>query len=190
MTIPLQNLIDKKPEGAEKTVFESSDLKEAMKTLKLADPNAYLPIVLPLQNEEDKTGSLLNDIINEQGNLNENDFFLFQFPRLLPINSEKQVLNEAEETDEPTYDKYGYLIKREFENLFRTLPNNTRLGKLKFYKSGKVKLQIGDNLFNVGCGITSRFAQELAFVSKKSNEAVFLGSLKDKNIVVTPELNI
>jgi hypothetical protein len=182
----------KKPDiVSDKNIFESSDLKEAMKLLKQSDPNAYLPIVLPLQsNEDNHQASLFNEIINEEGDLNEDNFFLFQFPRLLPINSEKQVQNEAEETDEPTYDKHGYMIKREYENLLKTLPANSKLGKLKFYKSGKVKLQIGDNLFDVGSGITSRFAQELAVISKKTNEAAFLGDLRDKNIIITPELNI
>jgi hypothetical protein len=191
IVIPLQTLIERKPESKDKRLRESSDLKEAMNLLKTADPNLYLPIVLPLKNTEDnENANLIHDIFNEQGSLNEDHFFMFQFPRILPINSEKLMQNEAEEKEAPEHDKLGNVKKKEFENLFKDLPKNSKLGKLKFYKSGKVKMQIGDNLFDVGCGITARFAQEIAVVSKNTNEAVFLGKLKDKNIVITPELNI
>jgi len=127
--------------------------------------------------------------MNDQGALNEEDFFLFQFPRILPVNSDKQIQNELEDTDEPTYDNNGFLVTKEFENVFKSIANNSKLGKLKFYKSGKIKLQMGDNIFDINSGITSRFAQELSIVSPHTNELVFLGNLKEKKIVITPNMN-
>jgi hypothetical protein len=188
--IPLQNLLEKKPEIKEKKLRESSDLKEALIQIKQNDPNAYIPTVLPFKNTDDSEHhSVIHDILTEQGNLKEEDFFLFQFPRILPIDCDKQIQNEMEDTDEPTYDNNGFLIQKEFENVLKTLPKNSKLGKLKFYKSGKIKLQIGDNLFDMGLGITSRFAQELAVVSPQTGELVFLGNVKEKKIVITPDMN-
>ena len=189
--IPLQSLLEKKTEVKEKKHRESSDLKEALNLIKSSDSSSYLPIVLPFKNYEDSDNlNIIHDILNDQGVLNEEDFFLFQFPRILPINSDKQLQNELEDADEPIYDNNGYLVTKEYENVFKSIPGNNKLGKLKFYKSGKIKLQMGDNYFDINSGITSRFAQELSVLSKDKNELIFLGNIKDKKIVVTPNMNI
>ena len=124
--------------------------------------------------------------------LNEDNLFLFQFPRQIPINLEIQEKEKLEETlnEEPSYDANGYLIKPEFKNVFNELPKNTRLGKLKIFKSGKVKMQIGDTLFDVIPGTNTKFVQQAAVMTnKESNQAYILGNVTNKKLVVIPELS-
>ncbi len=128
-------------------------------------------------------------MINEKGTLNENKIFLFQFPRVIPFNLEIQekMKNDELDTEEPTYDSNGYLVKAEFKNVFKAIKSNLNIGKIKFYKSGKIKLQIGQSLFDISGGINTKFAQEVALYSSNSDEIVFLGKINDKKIVVTPD---
>lgn len=124
--------------------------------------------------------------------MNEDNLFLFQFPRQIPINLEIQEKEKLEETlnEEPSYDTNGYLIKPEFKNVFNELPKNTRLGKLKIFKSGKVKMQIGDTLFDVIPGTNTKFVQQAAVMTnKESNQAYILGNVTNKKLVVIPELS-
>lgn len=155
------------------------------------DSTAYVPIVLPFRTgEESNDESLIKDIINEDRTLNENELFLFQFPRYVPMNIESQVKLKNEEIIEDQIYDGAVTEKKEFENLLNTLPKNSKVGKLKVFKSGKIKLQIGENLFDINPGINNKFAQEVAVISTQTNEAIFLPKIKDKKIVVTPDLNL
>lgn len=63
----------------------------------------------------------------------------------------------------------------------------TKLGKLLMLKSGRVKLRIGDVLFDVSPGINCRTRQELAVVDTAKKECTVLGSVGQR-VVVTPDL--
>ena len=173
------------PKVEEKKVKENKgeDLLFAINNLKLKDPNSYLPTTLPFTSNDQDTKTL---------DLNENDAYLFQFPRIIPtdLESQKKLKEEELDADEPTYDQHGYLIKSSFENSFKKLPKNASIGKLKIYKSGKLKMQIGDIMYDVTAGINCKFAQELGVVFPKTQEAFFLGKIREKKLIVTPELNI
>lgn len=121
--------------------------------------------------------------------MNENNIFLFQFPRVIPFNLEIQEKMKNDEilNDEPTYDSNGYLVKPEFKNVFKSIKSNLKIGKIKFYKSGKIKLEIGNTNFDLNGGVSSKFAQEVTLYSNESNEIVFLGKLNDKKIIITPD---
>lgn len=177
---------------------EKLDIKLAINQLKsqAGSNNAYLPITLPfcedqqkIINPSDEQKYLASEFINSSNTLNENELFLIQFPKFMPINKELQKKLKLEELDneEPVYDTTGFLIKNDFENVFKTLQNNTHLGKLKIYKSGKVKMQIGENLFDMNYGMKTNFAQEISVVSKASKEIFILGSVRDRNLVMTHE---
>ncbi len=178
-----------------KLLLEQTDLKTVIKSMRTKDPSSYLPTTIPfksLDEDEDPSKIAAREILNENGSLNESDMFLLQFPRLIPVNSEIQTKLKAEEieNEEPVYDQNGFLVKNEFENVFKEFPNYSQMGKLKIYKSGKIKLQLGNNLYDVSTGVNCKFAQELGVVSSKSSEAFFLGKIRDKKLIVTPELNL
>ena len=157
--------------------------------------NTYLPITLPFneddpnQTENDKNTAVSSMLINESGHLIENEYFMVQFPKFMPLNKELQtkLKNEELDNEEPVYDNMGFLITKDFENVFKSLKNNSNLGKIKVYKSGKVKMQIGDNLFDLNTGIKTSFSQEFAVLAKQSKELFILGNIKDKNLIVTHE---
>lgn len=115
--------------------------------------------------------------------------FLFQFPRVIPYDLEVQekMKNEELQSEEPSYDSNGYLLRPEFKNVFRSIKSNINIGKIKFYKSGKIKIEIGQTHFDLNAGISSKFAQEITLFSSQSNELVFLGKINDKKIIVTPD---
>lgn len=95
--------------------------------------------------------------------------------------------NDELDNEEPTYDSNGYLVKPEFQNVFKHIKSNMKFGKIKFYKSGKIKLQIGNTLFDITGGINTKFAQEIMLYSNQSDEIVFLGKVNDKKVIVTPD---
>jgi len=108
---------------------------------------------------------------------------------VLPYNLEAQekMKNDELDNEEPTYDSNGYLVKAEFQNVFKAIKNNMNLGKIKFYKSGKIKLEIGQSQFDISGGINTKFAQEIALYSGQTDEIVFLGKINDKKVIVTPD---
>ena len=167
-----------------------------MFNLKLKDPTVYLPTTLPFNktDEGNDTENISQEFYNENDTLNEKDFFLIQMPRLLPMDIESQNKSKKEEIEnEYEYEQGGASNKGnklDFESSFKLIPPNSKLGKLKFYKSGKVKLLIGKNLFDITSGVDCQFAQELAVVSAETCEAYFLGKIREKKLIVTPELNL
>jgi len=62
-----------------------------------------------------------------------------------------------------------------------------KVGKLYVLKSGKLKLQIGENMFDVAQGMPYSFLQELHYLNLEQKEMFNLGDL-EKRIVVTPDL--
>jgi DNA-directed RNA polymerase III subunit RPC4 len=173
---------------------EGLDMKTAINKLKEKDPTMYFPTTLPFVHPEEDAEDYYTakEIMNENGSLKENDILFFQFPRLLPVDLDiqKKLLNDEIDPAESEYDPNGFLIKNEFENMFKSIPNNTKIGKLKIFKSGKVKLQIGENLYDISAGINCKFAQEYAVVSQDTHEAIFLGKAQDKKLVVTPKISL
>ena len=67
-------------------------------------------------------------------------------PRIIPYDLEVQekVKNEEIVNDEPQFDQNGFLLKTGFSNVFNSIKSNMKLGKIKFYKSGKIKMEIGN----------------------------------------------
>lgn len=68
----------------------------------------------------------------------------------------------------------------------RDLPSGY-LGKLMVYRSGKVKMKIGDILFDVSIGTKSTCLQHVAHISTKDKTAMILGTIKQRT-VVTPNI--
>ncbi len=150
---------------------EDEDIRGIVNNLRAKDTTGYYPTTLPFKLNDLDDNNIIKDLINEKGHLNENKIFLFQFPRVIPYNLEIQekMKNDEIDNEEPTYDSNGYLVKPEFQNVFKNIKSNMNIGKIKFYKSGKIKLQIGNTLFDISGGINTKFAQEIMLCSNQSD---------------------
>ncbi|KAJ8478054.1 hypothetical protein OPV22_021781 [Ensete ventricosum] len=62
------------------------------------------------------------------------------------------------------------------------------MGKIMVYKSGKVKMQLGDVLFDISPGLKCEFAQDIAAINTKEKHCCILGKL-NKRAVITPDMD-
>ncbi|CAL9069821.1 uncharacterized protein LOC135626849 [Musa acuminata AAA Group] len=62
------------------------------------------------------------------------------------------------------------------------------MGKLLVYKSGKVKMKLGDTLFDVSPGLCGSFAQDVVAINTKDKRCCVLGEI-DRRAVVTPDID-
>jgi hypothetical protein len=118
--------------------------------------------------------------------IKSNEMCLFQLPSSLPIplpekpKTEKDVKVEKEKVvvdpDEAT----------SFENEVKHISDlpEGKLGKLKVYKSGKVKLQIGGFLYDVMPGSECSFLQQIMVVSPDTKQCYQLGDLQKQFICI------
>ena len=193
------NLSDKalphpKKEKKKKINPEEYSILNAINNIKKKDPDAYIPILLPfgLENKNQNNKKTTKDEIYLNNNeLNENNIFVIQFPKQIPIKSENQEKQKMEENnnDEPMYDDNGYLIQPEFKNVFKEIPKYSNLGKLKIYKSGKVKMEFGNVLFDVIPGSFVKFAQQASVVKNDNKQTFLLGKVNSKKLIVIPEID-
>ena len=177
-----------------KTNPEEYGILNAIKNIKKKDPDSYVPILLPfgLNKEESNNKKTTKDEIYLNNNeLNENNIFVIQFPKQIPIKSENQEKQKMEENnnDEPMYDDNGYLIQPEFKNIFKEIPKYSNLGKLKIFKSGKVKMEFGNVLFDVIPGSFVKFAQQASVVKNDNKQTFLLGKINSKKLIVIPEID-
>ena len=177
-----------------KTNPEEFGILNAINNIKKKDPDSYVPILLPfgLNKEETNNKKTTKDEIYLNDNeLNENNIFVIQFPKQIPIKSEDQEKQKMEENnnDEPMYDDNGYLIQPEFKNVFKEIPKYSNLGKLKIFKSGKVKMEFGNVLFDVIPGSFIKFAQQASIIKKDNKQTFLLGKINSKKLIVIPEIN-
>lgn len=136
-----------------------------------------LPTTLPFEkegkSEKKQSISELKDVFE----LKENEPFLIQFPRILPFESkDKKGNNEKQEEKE----------EKPYVNPFEEVENNAKIGKLRIYKSGKMKMEIGNILFDVTQGIKNTFSQEILL--EKETNAYILSKIKPEKLIVSPEI--
>ena len=178
-----KNLNDKEKEKQNGKIY---DIESIINDIKEKDPKAYVPIVLPF--EKDQTKKNLKEELNK-----DNGLFIFQFPRQIPIKDLSTQIKAKEEentNEEPNYDENGFLISQEFKNSFNEIKDNTKIGKLVFMKSGKIKIKMGDIYFDINEGSLTKFAQYSAIVTgNDDNQAFILGQPLNKKLIVTPEFD-
>ena len=165
---------------------EVYDIESIINDIREKDPKAYVPIVLPFEEEESKKN--LKEELNKENNL-----FIFQFPRQIPIKDlplQTKAKEEENVNEEPNYDENGFLISQEFKNSFQELKDNTTIGKLVIMKSGKIKIKMGDIYFDINEGSLTKFAQYSAIVTgNDDSQAFLLGQPLNKKLIVTPEFD-
>ncbi|KAK1399669.1 DNA-directed RNA polymerase III subunit rpc4-like [Heracleum sosnowskyi] len=63
------------------------------------------------------------------------------------------------------------------------------MGKMLVYKSGAIKLKLGDILYDVSAGSSCIFAQDVAAINTVDKECCFLGEI-EKRAIVTPDQSL
>lgn len=117
-------------------------------------------------------------LLGSQEELVEDTYFLMQMPCVLPEmrNPEDEVFREQEDA-----------LSAGAGSTITRLPDG-KLGKLRIYKSGKVRMEIGGVSFCVDQGCDTFFQQDLALVCPLAGEIFNLGNVNTR-MVLTPDLD-
>lgn len=107
----------------------------------------------------------------------EGEIFLLQVPSVLPELMDSSLTTKREDEDAASAGAGASITK---------VPDG-RLGKLRIYKSGKVRMDIGGLQFAVDQGCETFFHQQVSCVCPLAKEVVNLGSIS-KRMVLTPDL--
>uniref|UniRef100_A0ACD5Y8E6 Uncharacterized protein n=1 Tax=Avena sativa TaxID=4498 RepID=A0ACD5Y8E6_AVESA len=120
----------------------------------------------------------------------------FQLPSSLPLPKQTQSVEEtntgSEENAEPANVRPN--VTREHRrpsslpgSKVKDLPGG-HMGKILVYKSGKVKMKMGDALFDVSPGSSCMFVQEVAAINTRGKQCCTLGEIS-KRVVLTPDVD-
>jgi hypothetical protein len=103
------------------------------------------------------------------------DFMLFQLPEMLPILPNTNSMTTVHHGEEPKCCSVGDL-------------HNQVVGKLLITRSGKVKMKIGEIMFDVSKGVECRERQELVFIDKRQETGKLLnvGAVSTR-VTVSPD---
>ncbi|XP_044364664.1 uncharacterized protein [Triticum aestivum] len=130
-------------------------------------------------------------LMDTEDKMNTPQLLFFQFPASLPL---PQVVSVAG-GDMDTSDSEGVETeetnkKRRLESIngckLKDLPGGL-MGKLLVYKSGKVKMRLGDALFDVSAGLDCTFAQEAVAINTNKKHCCSLGEV-NKRAILTPDI--
>jgi DNA-directed RNA polymerase III subunit RPC4 len=171
----------------EKRVFNVEEIAPTALEMGIDAMNLSHPVTLPFITA--KTENISDDtmMIQEEKSphFKENELLFFQFPSIMPYLHEPP---EKKEGKEKVVDSGHMKYDNGFSNTLQHIKEG-KIGKMYVLKSGKVKLQIGDNMFDVAQGMPCSFLQELHYLNLTSKEIFNLGEI-DKRIVVTPDLEV
>ncbi|KAI3808894.1 hypothetical protein L1987_24857 [Smallanthus sonchifolius] len=160
------------------------------------DPYSYYPISLPLRPPGSGDPEILNaeefgkqDVYDEtkinsalelglSGSVDNEDkhIILFQFPEKLPLD-QVPVGSSSSLKEDASNKSFG----------LKDLPNGC-IGKMLVYKSGAIKLKLGDTIFDVSSGTPCASDRSAAMMNTKSEDCFVLGKV-NKRAIVTPDLN-
>lgn len=115
----------------------------------------------------------------------EEHLLFFQLPARMPMVKEQPNADSNEASNSSKSSK-GVGTKQKVYNLHE-LPAGF-MGKLLVYRSGAVKLKLGDNLFDVSEGADSAFEQDIFAVNTEEKSCCSIGEL-NKCAVVTPDVD-
>ncbi|PKA64848.1 hypothetical protein AXF42_Ash011450 [Apostasia shenzhenica] len=109
---------------------------------------------------------------------NEPKLMFLQFPmRLPPVKPTEEVTGPSCKTADAS----------KMATKLKDLPAGF-MGKLLVYKSGKVKMKLGDVLYDVTPGADHKFSEEVVAVNAKEKQFCVLGELS-RHAVVTPDVD-
>ncbi|KAI3748967.1 hypothetical protein L6452_12444 [Arctium lappa] len=196
--------IDENPSSLADGGFESSS-KTKKEYKEPWDYKKYYPVSLPWRRPGSGNPELLNaqefgQEEYDENNINsaielgllenseEKQLILFQFPPKLPLNKQTHRAPNSSQGTEKVESSSS--LKEDASNKcsdLKELPDGF-MGKMLVYKSGAIKLKLGDTTFDVSSGTPRECAQDVAFMNTKSKDCCVLGSV-EKQALITPELS-
>ncbi|KAL6650697.1 hypothetical protein ACP70R_009622 [Stipagrostis hirtigluma subsp. patula] len=120
----------------------------------------------------------------------------FQLPSSLPLPMKPQSVVETNSDSKQNSEPASTSAKEKPEMMrpsslhgskLRDLPGGF-MGKILVYRSGKVKMKIGEALFDVSAGSNCMFAQEVAAINTREKHCCTMGEVS-KRAVVTPDID-
>jgi len=114
----------------------------------------------------------------------ESQLLLFQLPCSLPLPMQPQSVTEPNKGSEERREDVRPSSQR--GSKLKDLPAGY-MGKILVYRSGKVKMKIGDTLFDVSSGSNCKFVQEVAAINTKEKHCCTVGEIS-KRAVITPNI--
>ncbi|XP_066315545.1 uncharacterized protein [Miscanthus floridulus] len=120
------------------------------------------------------------DLLQQQGS--KERMFLFQLPKSLPLPKRPSSTSIVERQGKAT----GKEVK-EGSNM-QQLPQGY-LGKMLVYKSGKIKMKLGDIMFDVSPGAETRMAQHVVALNTRDKHCCLLGEIENRHVIVTPDVD-
>lgn len=170
-------------------------------TLPLRKPYSGDPEILDEEEFGESSASRAQDELTaaeELGLMDRSDtpqLLFFQLPSSLPLPNQAQSVEQpntgSEENAEPASINSMLTCEKTRPSSLtgskvKDLPGGF-MGKILVYKSGKVKMKIGDALFDVSPGANCKFAQEVTAINTRENQCCALGEIS-KRAVVTPDV--
>ncbi|GKB44243.1 DNA-directed RNA polymerase III subunit RPC4 isoform X1 [Tanacetum coccineum] len=161
-------------------------------TLPLRRPCSVNPEVLDAQEfgeEKEYVETKMNTAskIGLSENNEEKQMIFFQFPEILPLDKKTNRVPISSKGKEKVESSTSVREKASNKCPFKDLPSGY-MGKMLVYKSGAVKLKLGDIFFDVSPGIIGECKQDAAMFNTKAGHCCVLGSI-DKKGVVTPDVD-
>ncbi|KAL6067594.1 DNA-directed RNA polymerase III subunit RPC4 [Balamuthia mandrillaris] len=151
--------------------------------------------------EQEAEHALVSTFLNAE----EDQLFFMQLPSHLPTSHMLEGNDDDDEEDEEQEGGDSTTKKKKKKKQAAKLSNISGLeeeifesnmekveegcmGKLLIYKSGKIKMQLGDILLDVTAGAQIGFKQEIAVISAEQKKFCTLGSC-DQRLICTPDID-
>ncbi|KAK7401167.1 hypothetical protein VNO78_12487 [Psophocarpus tetragonolobus] len=165
--------------------------------------NSYYPITLPLRKpnsgdpeilDEKEFGKAATNLEYDENTVNpaaelgllekseQQRMLFFQFPTTLPLNKQSNKGKEQISTSIVSGESTK-LRGNALEEL-----SSGHMGKMLVYKSGAIKLKLGETLFDVSPGSNCMFSQDIVAVNTAKKQCCNLGELSNR-VVVVPDLD-
>ncbi|XP_077221448.1 uncharacterized protein LOC143855130 isoform X2 [Tasmannia lanceolata] len=166
------------------------------------DYYSYYPVTLPLRRphsevlDEMEFGEASANLCQDKTYINaaaelelmeekeEEQLLFFQLPASLPL-VKRSASAKGKEIADGSNSSQGVGISEKGCSL-EELPAG-HIGKMLVYKSGAVKMKLGDTLFNVSPGLDCIFAQDVAAINLEDKHCCVVGEL-NKRAIVTPDV--
>uniref|UniRef100_A0A0D9V8S7 DNA-directed RNA polymerase III subunit RPC4 n=1 Tax=Leersia perrieri TaxID=77586 RepID=A0A0D9V8S7_9ORYZ len=142
------------------------------------DDNAELQEIRPTSIECESSIRPAEEL-NLLGQDDKRRMLLFQLPKSLPLPR----ISPAVERNGKARGK----VVTEGSNL-NELPQGY-MGKMLVYKSGKIKMKLGDIMFDVNPGEECRMALHAVAINTREKHCCLLGDIENRHVVVTPDVD-
>ncbi|KAI3666773.1 hypothetical protein L6452_41810 [Arctium lappa] len=115
----------------------------------------------------------------------EKKLIFIQLPTTMPLPKQSAKIEDSETTSsskpvKPTGPSSKACSLKELPSGF--------MGKMLVYKSGAVKLKLGDHLYNVDGGLDCTFAQDVVAINTEEKHCCNIGEL-NKRAIITPDID-